>query len=135
MSSLLARARRRPELNLVPLIDVLTMLIFFTFVTMQFRSAQMLDITLPELKSAGKNEINKNGVVISIEKSGDVFFNDQRVTDDQLTADLIQVHNSNADIPVVIKGDEDSQFKRIAFVLDQCRLAGLRDFQLQSKSP
>ena len=35
MSSLMKRRRRRPELNLVALIDVLVMLIFFAFVTMQ----------------------------------------------------------------------------------------------------
>jgi biopolymer transport protein ExbD len=132
MSSLLARARRRPELNLVPLIDVLTMLIFFTFVTMQFRSSQMLDITMPELKSAGKNEV-KTGITITVERTGEIYFNDRLVSDDQLSSALIQVHNADADIPVVIKGDENSQFKRIAFVLDACRLAGLRDFQLQSR--
>jgi biopolymer transport protein ExbD len=38
MNGLQPRRRRRPELNLVPLIDVLVMLVFFAFVTMQFRS-------------------------------------------------------------------------------------------------
>ena len=49
MSSSLTRPRRRPELNLVPLIDVLVMLIFFAFVTMQFRAATTLNITLPKI--------------------------------------------------------------------------------------
>jgi hypothetical protein len=42
MSGFRQKKRKRPELNLVPLIDVLVMLIFFAFVTMQFRSATML---------------------------------------------------------------------------------------------
>jgi biopolymer transport protein ExbD len=45
----------------VPLIDVLVMLIFFAFVTMQFRSATMLNITLPKIATAGKNEFKGHG--------------------------------------------------------------------------
>ena len=37
MSLLAQKRRKRPEMNLVPLIDVLVMLIFFAFVTMQFK--------------------------------------------------------------------------------------------------
>ena len=56
MSLLQHKRRKRPELNLVPLIDVLVMLIFFAFVTMQFKSASTLNITLPKVETAGKNE-------------------------------------------------------------------------------
>ena len=60
MSSLLAgpqAARAEP----VPLIDVLVMLIFFAFVTMQFKSATTLNITLPKIETAGKNEFKGDG--------------------------------------------------------------------------
>ena len=43
-SSLRRPKRKRHELNLVPLIDVLVMLVFFAFVTMQFRSAATLTL-------------------------------------------------------------------------------------------
>ena len=48
MSGLYVKKRRRPELNLVPLIDVLVMLVFFAFVTMQFRSMTTMNLTLPK---------------------------------------------------------------------------------------
>ena len=60
MSFLQQKRRKRPELNLVPLIDVLVMLIFFAFVTMQFKSAATLNITLPKVETAGKNEFRGN---------------------------------------------------------------------------
>ena len=65
MSLLANKRRKRPEMNLVPLIDVLVMLIFFAFVTMQFKSASTLNITLPKVETAGKNEFRGN-VTISI---------------------------------------------------------------------
>ncbi len=132
MSMLTAKRRKRPELNLVPLIDVLVMLIFFAFVTMQFKSAATLNITLPKVDTAGKNEF-KGTVTIAIEKGGVISFNGKAVKDDDLQAMLDEVHNQSADIPVLIKADESTQLKKLAFVMDSCRKAGLNKFSLQSR--
>jgi biopolymer transport protein ExbD len=132
MSSLRPRSRRRPELNLVPLIDVLVMLIFFAFVTMQFKSAATLNITLPKVETAGKNEF-KGTVTIGIDKDGVVSFNGQNVSDEQLLALLEQVKNVDRDIPVLIKADETTQLKKLTFVMDACRKTGLNKFSLQSR--
>ena len=132
MSGFRQKTRKRPELNLVPLIDVLVMLIFFAFVTMQFRSATMLNITLPKIATAGKNEY-KGTVTIGIDKDGLVSFNGKIVSDPQLVALLKQVSETNRDIPVLIKADETTQLKKLAFVMDVCRTAGLNKFSLQAR--
>src|ERR1035438_10136734 len=118
MSGFIQRRRKRPELNLVPLIDVLVMLIFFAFVTMQFRSATMLNITLPKISTAGKNEY-KGTVTIGIDKTGLISFNGKAVTDEEMISLLKQVHDVDKDIPVLIKADEVSQVKKLAFVMDR----------------
>jgi biopolymer transport protein ExbD len=137
MSGLYQRRRKRPELNLVPLIDVLVMLIFFAFVTMQFKSMTTLNITLPKVDTAGKNEF-KGTVTISIDKDGVISFgttanNNRVVTDDQLIGLLEEVKNVDRDIPVLIKADETTQLKKLAFVMDACRKTGLNKFSLQSR--
>jgi biopolymer transport protein ExbD len=119
-------------LNLVPLIDVLVMLIFFAFVTMQFKSAATLNITLPKVETAGKNEF-KGTVTIGIDKDGVVSFNGKNVTDERLLSLLEEVHNVDKDIPVLIKADETTQLKKLAFVMDACRKTGLNKFSLQSR--
>jgi biopolymer transport protein ExbD len=131
MSTLIAK-RRRPELNLVPLIDVLVMLIFFAFVTMQFRSAQTMNITLPKITSAGKNDL-KHSITIAIEKNGDISLDGKNVTDQQLVDALAAVHNYDEDTPVLIKADESSQVKKLAFVMDACRQAHLNKINIQSR--
>lgn len=131
-SSLRQRRRRRPEMNLVPLIDVLVMLIFFAFVTMQFKSAATLNITLPKVETAGKNEF-KGTVTIAINKESVISFNGKPVSDDELVALLHQVKSVDKDIPVLIKADETTPLKRLAFVMDACRKTGLNKFSLQSR--
>jgi biopolymer transport protein ExbD len=132
VSGFYQRRRKRPELNLVPLIDVLVMLIFFAFVTMQFKSATMLNITLPKIATAGKNEF-KGSVTIEIDEKGELSFNGKIVSEAELMAALKQVHDINADFPVLIKADEKSQVKKLAFVMDACRQTGLNKFSLQSR--
>ncbi|MBX3749225.1 MAG: biopolymer transporter ExbD [Opitutaceae bacterium] len=132
MSLLQQKRRKRPEMNLVPLIDVLVMLIFFAFVTMQFKSAATLNITLPKVETAGKNEF-KGKVTIGIDKEGVVTFNNKNVTDEQLLSLLREVRNIDKDIPVLIMADETTQLKKLAFVMDACRKTGLNKFSLQSR--
>ena len=133
MSSGLSRPRRKkPEMNLLPLIDVLVMLIFFSLVTMQFRSATTLNITLPKVETAGKNEF-KGSVTLSINKEGVITFNGQTVNEEQLIAALKEVKNIDKDIPVLIKADEDTPLKKLTFVWDACRKVGLNKHSLQSR--
>ena len=137
MNSLYQKRRKRPELNLVPLIDVLVMLIFFAFVTMQFKSAATLNITLPKVETAGKNEFT-GSVTIAIDKDGTISFgtkeaNLRPIPDEQLVGLLEQVKNLNRETAVLIKADETTQLKKLAFVMDACRKTGLNKFSLQSR--
>jgi biopolymer transport protein ExbD len=132
MSGFYQKRRKKPELNLVPLIDVLVMLIFFSFVTMQFRSASTLNITLPKVETAGKNEF-RGSVTISIDKAGKLTYNNKPVEDDQLDGLLSQVHNVDKDIPVLIRADVTTQLGKVTFVWDQCRKNGMTKISLQSQ--
>ncbi len=132
MSGLYQRRRKRPELNLVPLIDVLVMLVFFAFVTMQFRSSATLNITLPKVETAGKNEF-KGTVTIGIAADGVLSFNGKAASEAQLTDLLHQVRDLDKDTPVLIRADETTPLKTLTFVMDTCRKTGLNRFSLQSR--
>ena len=130
--ALYEKRRKKPELMLVPLIDVLTMLIFFAFVTMQFKSGAALNITLPKVDTAGKNEF-KGSVTIAIDKDGKMEFNGRPSTDPELEALLGAVRKIDRNIPVLIQADETTSLKRLAFVMDTCRKIGLNKFSLQAR--
>jgi biopolymer transport protein ExbD len=132
------RRRRRPELNLVPLIDVLVILVFFAFVTMQFRSAATLNITLPRMATAGENTFATGSVTLGIAADGTLSFATDRtaavvVSAGELPAVLRRVAELNKDVPVLLRADETTPLKTLAFVMDACRQAGLSRFNLQSR--
>ena len=82
-SDLIYRRRRRPTINIVPLVDVLTVLLFFFLVTMQFKLVSTLNITVPKIETAGKNEIEEQ-IVIAVSPKGEFYLNDRAVEKDVL---------------------------------------------------
>lgn len=132
MSSLYTRRRKKPEINLVPLIDVLVMLVFTSFVTMQFKSITAMNLTLPQAESAGKNEL-KDSLTITITKEGALFINNQSVKREELGDALKQVASVRKDITVLIRADETSQLKFAIEVMDICNKYGLTKVRLQMK--
>ena len=132
MSLLQRRPRPRPELPLVPLIDVLVMLVLFAYVTMQARSGATLNITLPKVDTAGKNNFTGQ-VTIAITKTGDLSFNGNKVTEEQLIVLLDEVKRVNRDTPVLLKADKDTPLEKVTTVWDMCRKAGLFKHNLQAR--
>lgn len=132
MNGLYTKRRRRPELNLVPLIDVLVMLIFFAFVTMQFRSVTTLNLTLPKVETAGKGEF-KGAITISIAKEGEMTFNGKAATLEQMEKLLDAVRNLDKDTTVLLRSDENTPLRLVTAAMDLCRKRGLNKIRLQSR--
>jgi len=132
MAGLYTKKRRRPELNLVALIDVLVMLVFFAFVTMQFRSMTTMNLTLPKVETAGKSEL-KESLTISITKEGGVEVNGRPASMDILEQLVREIGCVSKDITVVIRSDENTPLRYITQAMDTCRKQGLNKIRLQSR--
>ena len=131
MSGIYQKKRKRPELNLVPLIDVLVMLIFFAFVTMQFKQATTMNLTLPKVETAGKSEL-KQSITISLSKEGEVDLDGQHAKMENLQ-EMIHKMNPPKDTPVVIRSDENTPLRFVTEAMDACRKHGLNKIHLQSR--
>lgn len=132
MNGLLPPRRRRVEMNLLPLIDVLVMLIFFAFVTMQFRTFTTLNITMPSIESAGKEDL-KDPLEIAITVEGGFSVNGADMTEAELIARVRASAAVSTDVPVLLKVDEDAPVKLVTRVMDICKGEGLRKIRLQSR--
>ena len=83
-SDLICRRRRRPVINIVPLVDVLTVLLFFFLVTMQFKQVSSLNIMVPKIETAGENVIEEQ-IVIAVSPEGEFYLNNRAVEKAVLT--------------------------------------------------
>lgn len=131
MNSLI-RKRRQPEINLVPLIDVLTILIFFFLMTMQYRDVPTLNLVLPQIETAGKSEMSR-ALTIGIDSSGNFSLDGRTIKREELLGLLQPLKPLTADISVLIMADEKTPLLEVTYAMDQCRKAGLESIRLQSR--
>ena len=129
---LICRRRRRPIINIVPLVDVLTVLLFFFLVTMQFKQVSTLNITVPKIETAGKNEIEEQ-IVIAVSPKGEFYLNDRAVEKDVLATAMKLAGELTPNMPVLLIADEEVPLKFVTEVMDICRSYQLNKIRLQSR--
>ncbi|MGC6424891.1 MAG: ExbD/TolR family protein [Lentimonas sp.] len=130
--SLIVRRRKQPTINIVPLVDVLTVLLFFFLVTMQFKQISTLNITVPKIETAGKNEL-KEQIVVALSPEGEVYLNDRLLDLDSFKAAMKTAGELTPDIPVLLVADEEVPLKHVTEVMDICRAYQLNKIRLQSR--
>ena len=131
-SNLICRRRRQPTINIVPLVDVLTVLLFFFLVTMQFKQVSTLNITVPKIETAGKNEIEER-IAIAVSPEGEVYLNDRPVEKAVLVSAMKLAGELTPNMPVLLIADEEVPLKFVTEVMDVCRTFQLNKIRLQSR--
>lgn len=130
--SLVTRRRRKAVIDIIPLMDVLTILIFFFLVSMQFKEMTTLNLTLPTIESAGQNEF-PDKIQIGIDEGGLIYLENQEIPIDELKGVLKTLSEVSNDIPVLIKAHNMTPLETVTGVMDACRLNGLSKIRLLSR--
>ena len=105
------------ELNITPLLDlVFVLLVIFIITTPQMMNN--LEMTLPSGKppppAKEKPKINK----IDVAANGQITLNEKNVTPAELKADLQAMKATDADLKVVVKGSDETDYQNMVSVLD-----------------
>jgi len=105
------------ELNITPLLDlVFVLLVIFIITTPQMMNN--LEMTLPSGKppppAREKPKINK----IAVAADGQITLNEQKVTVPELKAGLQALKAAAADLKVVVKGSDETDYQNMVAVLD-----------------
>ncbi len=132
MSVIPKRQRRKAEINIVPLVDVLVVLVFFFLVSMQFRNLTLLNLVLPRIETAGREQPT-DSLQLGVNVEGQFFVNGHAVDEAELARRVSEVARLNPDTPVLIMADENSLLRKVTFLMDTCRKAGLERVRLQSR--
>ena len=99
---------------------------------MQFRNLTTLNLVLPKIETAGKNK-NVEQLEIAIDAAGQFFLSGVPISKDELEFSLNLQGELNKEIPVLVMADEETYLKRVTYIMDVCREAGLEKIRLQSR--
>jgi len=121
------RAREEPEINLIPMIDVLLVILIFLMITTTYSKFAGLEINLPTADAqASQDQPNELNVVVTA--TGDVLVNKVPVSgrDTSTIAAALQRAAGSAKEPVVIiSADAKATHQSVVDVMQAAQQSGL----------
>jgi biopolymer transport protein ExbD len=132
-------SRRRaedPEINLIPFIDVLLVILIFLMLSTSYSRFTELQINLPAANSERLRE-RPNEVVVAVSSDGRYVVNKKHVDGrsvELLTAELAAAAGKRADTVVIISADAMAAHQSVVNVLDAARRAGLARLTFAAQS-
>jgi biopolymer transport protein TolR len=115
------------EINVTPLVDVMLVLLVIFMVTAPILQTG-IDVNLPKTRESRAEQPKPRAVVISIDKDGTIYLSTQSEAKPVNVADLpalIQEKlGQSGERKVYVRGDGDTPYRIIAYVLDVAKQAG-----------
>ncbi|MCA3149315.1 MAG: ExbD/TolR family protein [Burkholderiales bacterium] len=124
------RKNRRPdepEINLVPFIDILLVIIIFLVITTTYARFTELQISLP-VADANRPDERPAQIQVAVAADGRYAINNQRINYQDpasLAAELLAAAKNNAEAIIVINADASASHQSVVNVLEAARIAGL----------
>ncbi len=118
------KKRQPPFVDITPLVDVVFLMLIFFMVSTTFETAAKLRLELPSAASEERASAPKQ-VVISIDKDGRIFVQDEYVPDDRFEDRVLYYTKGDPNVPVLLRADANARHKRVVFALDHLSRLGL----------
>ena len=136
-----ALRRRGPmhEINIVPYVDVMLVLLVIFMVTAPLITPSVID--LPTVSKAGQPKVvplevfvkaDKGLVVRSRDRSGAIV-SERTIARGELAAAIKEARGRNADLSVLVGGDKDAKYEAVLQVMDELKKQGVTRVGLQVK--
>ena len=118
-----------PTLNLTPMIDVLMLLIIFFMVGTKFiESEKAMELQIPTVSDQANALSQKPAKkVVNVYQDGTLSLDGKPVSLEQLTKRLSAARSQYKGLGVLVRGDSEANFQRVASVLNACKQAGVSD--------
>ncbi len=121
-------------INTTPLVDVMLVLLIIFLITIPVVT-QSIALSLPKETNIARQTKPQN-IEISVNKDGDVFWNNQPVADNEaLFQRLKAVATQNPQPEVHIRGDEKARYESIGRVVFACQRAAIAKISFIAEPP
>jgi biopolymer transport protein ExbD len=130
------KGREEPEINLVPLIDVMMVILIFLMVTTTYSKYTELQINLPTA-DADKQLERPNEINVLVNAQGQYVINKKPVTFsgiERLGGELKQAGEGMKEPIVIISADKKADFQSVVQVMEASRLVGLTQITFTTQS-
>lgn len=127
------RSRLQPNVDMTPMIDIVFQLILFFLVSTTFAILPGIKLNLPQSKTAQGASVQ--GITITADEDGLLFFNDKLVNYDELKSELIMFDTEDIkkeEFPISLEADTEVTNGTIVKIFDVIRESGYSAINLRT---
>jgi biopolymer transport protein TolR len=129
------RLKLKSEINVVPYIDVMLVLLIIFMVTAPMMNSNV-DVNLPQANAKSMQD-KKEPVIVSVDKQGQLYLTLGTAKKEPIDADAMKAKVSafvkaNPEVSVIVAGDRDGTYDGVYQVLAQLQQAGVAKVGLMS---
>ena len=123
------RNRRAPELNIIPMIDIMFfLLVFFMLSTMYMIDLKTIPIKLPKAATAATDTTTT--FAVSMKSDGSIYLGDAKTDIQALIMQASLEQKNNPNFAVVIRAERDIDYGKVITLIDKLKGAGIHSFGL-----
>ena len=137
--------RRQPmsQINIVPLIDVMLVLLIVSMVTVPLLN-QGIEVNLPQDSSGPLEEYDEDPLVVTVRADQRIYVNvgvsadfdeDSFISFEEMQERTGKVLNARPNVPVYLRGDQTLNYGYIMKIMNALKEAGARDVGLVTEPP
>jgi biopolymer transport protein TolR len=130
------RFKLKSEINVVPYIDVMLVLLIIFMVTAPMLNANV-DVNLPQANAKSLQD-KKEPVIVQVDQNGNLYLTlgtakKEPISEDALKAEVGAFVKENPDVSVLVAGDRDGKYDGVYKVLADLQQAGVAKVGLMSQ--
>lgn len=118
------------EINVIPLVDVMLVLLVIVLTTATFISTGQIPVNLAKAKSAASSE--ETPIKVTVQADGSLYLDQQKLTLEQLPEALGQ---QSRQLPVIVMADKEIVLERFVTVVDAIKSLGFEKISLKVERP
>jgi biopolymer transport protein TolR len=130
------RHRRKPmaEINVVPYIDVMLVLLVIFMVTAPLLTPGV-KVDLPQAAASAVDNPDRETLVVTVDRKGKLFLDEREIGAEALQAKVAAILRVRPQTPVLIRGDRQAAYNDVVQTMVLLQAAGVPSVGLVTQSP
>ena len=125
------RDRKKAEIPLTPMIDIVFLLLIYFLLTTNFLVEEGITINLPEANAVAPRI--QTEITVCLDRNGSVIFKEREMSFELLFTTLKDMIDPHGDQLVVVKADKEVALKAAVRVMDIAKTAGAARLSLATE--
>ena len=128
------RKKLMSEINVVPYIDVMLVLLVIFMITAPLLS-QGVKVELPKAAAQPVDSQDRETLVVTVDREGRYFLDDRRIAPEELSRKVAAILRARPQTPVLIRGDRQSSYGEVVKAMTLLQSAGAPSVGLLTEPP